>query len=208
MKLFTGNWLALSLLGAMFATSCKNQGSTVEMAKEEGWADPRAERAAKFKGEIKTDVRDSKADWEPYLPKKAPEGAPNILFVLYDDTGLASWSPYGGSINMPTLQKLADNGLTYTQWHTTALCSPTRSTLLTGRNSQWFSRCPRPYPRANGHHRPGPPGQWLEHFLDWQKPQRARTGRRFRRQQEAVAYPDGLRSLLRLHRWGNQPVVP
>ena len=74
------------------------------------------------------------ADWTPYLPAKAPEGAPNILFVLFDDTGLAAWSPFGGGINMPTLQKLADNGLRYSQWHTTALCSPTRSTLLTGRN--------------------------------------------------------------------------
>ena len=87
-----------------------------------------------FKGVIKLDVRDSVPDWEPYTPKRAPEGAPNILFVLYDDTGLAAWSPFGGRINMPTLQKLADNGLMYSQWHTTALCSPTRSTLLTGRN--------------------------------------------------------------------------
>jgi arylsulfatase A-like enzyme len=87
-----------------------------------------------FKGTIKLDVRDSVADWEPYLPAKAPAGAPNILFVLYDDTGLAAWSPFGGGINMPTLQKLADNGLRFSQWHTTALCSPTRSTLLTGRN--------------------------------------------------------------------------
>jgi arylsulfatase A-like enzyme len=57
-----------------------------------------------------------------------------VLVVLYDDTGCAAWSPYGGRINMPTMQRLADNGLTYSQWHTTALCSPTRSTFLTGRN--------------------------------------------------------------------------
>ncbi|MEI6915662.1 MAG: arylsulfatase, partial [Armatimonadota bacterium] len=87
-----------------------------------------------FKGVIKLDVRESVPDWEPYTPTKAPEGAPNILFVLYDDTGLAAWSPFGGRINMPTLQKLADRGVTYSQWHTTALCSPTRSTILTGRN--------------------------------------------------------------------------
>jgi len=87
-----------------------------------------------FKGTIKLDVRDSVPDWEPYTPAKAPKDAPNVLFVLYDDTGLAAWSPFGGGINMPTLQKLADNGLMYSQWHTTALCSPTRSTLLTGRN--------------------------------------------------------------------------
>ena len=87
-----------------------------------------------FKGTIKLDVRDSTPDWAPYTPTKAPAGSPNILFVLYDDTGLAAWSPFGGRINMPTLQKLADNGLIYSQWHTTALCSPTRSTCLTGRN--------------------------------------------------------------------------
>jgi arylsulfatase len=47
-----------------------------------------------FNGEIKLDIRDSKSDWAPYTHKKAPEGAPNILFILYDDTGLAAWSPY------------------------------------------------------------------------------------------------------------------
>ena len=87
-----------------------------------------------FKGVMKLDVRESTADWDPYIRKKAPEGSPNILFILYDDTGLATWSPYGGRVNMPTLDKLAAEGLTYTQWHTVALCSPTRSTILTGRN--------------------------------------------------------------------------
>jgi len=96
-----------------------------------------------FKGTINLDVRDSVEDWEPYIPTRAPEGAPNILFVLYDDTGLAAWSPFGGAINMPTLEKLADNGLMYSQWHTTALCSPTRSTLLTGRQP-----CPAPCPEG------------------------------------------------------------
>jgi arylsulfatase len=93
-----------------------------------------------FKGVIKLDVRDSKPDWTPYELKKAPAGAPNVLIVLYDDTGLASWSPFGGRINMPTLQKLADSGLMYSQWHTTALCSPSRSTFLTGRNHN-VNRC-------------------------------------------------------------------
>ena len=87
-----------------------------------------------FNGVINLDVRDSVPDWSPYELPTAKEGAPNVLVVLYDDTGMATWSPYGGRVNMPTLQRLADNGLTYTQWHTTALCSPTRSCLLTGRN--------------------------------------------------------------------------
>ena len=79
-------------------------------------------------------MRDSTPDWKPFELKKAPDGAPNILVVLYDDVGLAAWSPYGGRINMPVLQRMADNGLLYTQWHTAAMCSPTRSSLLTGRN--------------------------------------------------------------------------
>jgi arylsulfatase A-like enzyme len=93
-----------------------------------------------FNGVIQVDVRDSVPDWTPYQLKRAPEGAPNVLVVLYDDTGLAAWSPYGGRINMPTMDRLAARGLTYTQWHTTALCSPTRSTLLTGRNHH-VNRC-------------------------------------------------------------------
>ncbi|QDP96807.1 arylsulfatase [Microlunatus elymi] len=87
-----------------------------------------------FNGVINLDVRDSVPDWTPYELPKAPDGAPNVLVVLYDDTGMACWSPYGGRVNMPTAQRLADNGLTYTQWHTTALCSPTRSCFLTGRD--------------------------------------------------------------------------
>ena len=89
---------------------------------------------ADFSGEITLDVRDSRPDWSPYELRKAPDGAPNVLVVLYGDTGLASWSPYGGRIAMPTMDRLAAGGLTYPQWHTTALCSPTRSTMLTGRN--------------------------------------------------------------------------
>ena len=102
-----------------------------------------------FKGVIKLDVRDSTPDWGPYELKKAPEGAPNILIILYDDTGLAAWSPYGGGINMPTLDRLASDGLTYTQWHTTALCSPTRSTFLTGRNHH-VNRCAAITEGSNG----------------------------------------------------------
>jgi arylsulfatase A-like enzyme len=90
--------------------------------------------AKPFRGRIDLDIRDSTPDWDAFLPEKAPEGAPNVLVVLYDDTGCAAWSTYGGRIEMPTLQRLADNGLTYSQWHTTALCSPTRSVFLTGRN--------------------------------------------------------------------------
>jgi arylsulfatase A-like enzyme len=90
--------------------------------------------AKEFRGEIKLDIRDSTPDWSPYRAGEAPEGAPNVLVILYDDTGLAAWSPFGGRIEMPTMDRLAGNGLTYSQWHTTALCGPTRSCFLTGRN--------------------------------------------------------------------------
>ena len=105
--------------------------------------------AAEFDGVIQVDVRDSIPDWKPYELRRAPEGAPNVLIVLYDDTGLAAWSPYGGRINMPTMQRLADNGLTYTQWHTSALCSPTRSMFLTGRNHH-VNRCAAIMEGTNG----------------------------------------------------------
>jgi arylsulfatase len=88
----------------------------------------------KFEGKIELDVRDSVSDWDAFLSEKAPAGAPNVLVILFDDTGQAAWSPYGGRISMPTMDRLAQGGLTYSQWHTTALCSPTRSTFLTGRN--------------------------------------------------------------------------
>ncbi|HEY7033930.1 MAG TPA: arylsulfatase [Thermomicrobiales bacterium] len=112
--------------------------------------------AKPFKGVINLDVRDSTPDWEPFIPPRAPEGAPNVLIVLYDDTGLAAWSPFGGRINMPTLQRLADNGLMYSQWHTTALCSPTRSCFLTGRNHHQngmacITEGAIGYPGANAH---------------------------------------------------------
>jgi arylsulfatase A-like enzyme len=92
------------------------------------------ENMRSFNGRIELDLRDSKPDWESFLDTSAPKDAPNVLVILYDDTGQAAWSPYGGGIEMPTMDRLAKNGLTYTQWHTTAVCSPTRSCLLTGRN--------------------------------------------------------------------------
>ncbi len=65
---------------------------------------------------------------------KAPEGAPNVVIVLIDDIGFGHSSAFGGPIRMPTLEKLASRGLRYNRFHTTALCSPTRTALLTGRN--------------------------------------------------------------------------
>lgn len=78
------------------------------------------------------DVRKAKAP--PRFEVKAPKGAPNVVVVLIDDMGFGQPSTFGGGIAMPTLDKLAQGGLRYNNMHVTALCSPTRAALLTGRN--------------------------------------------------------------------------
>ncbi|MGI9538771.1 MAG: arylsulfatase [Miltoncostaeaceae bacterium] len=78
------------------------------------------------------DARDASAP--PIKPLRPPEGAPNILIVLIDDMGFGAPSTFGGPCEMPTLDRLAEDGLRFTRFHTTALCSPTRQALLTGRN--------------------------------------------------------------------------
>ena len=87
---------------------------------------------APFTGQIGLSAKDSKSDFPK--PIQAAKGAPNIMVVLLDDVGFGASSTFGGPIQTPTLEQLARNGLRYTQFHTTALCSPTRAALLTGRN--------------------------------------------------------------------------
>jgi arylsulfatase len=67
-------------------------------------------------------------------PLRPPAGAPNVLVVLLDDVGFGASSAFGGPISTPTAERLAAGGLKYNRFHTTALCSPTRQALLTGRN--------------------------------------------------------------------------
>jgi arylsulfatase len=86
----------------------------------------------RFEGVVGRTFEESKAWWPP-LPK-APEGAPNVLIVLLDDVGYAQFGCYGSDIATPTFDRLAANGLRYSNFHTTSLCSPTRACLMTGRN--------------------------------------------------------------------------
>jgi arylsulfatase A-like enzyme len=65
---------------------------------------------------------------------KAPKGAPNILLILLDDAGFGQFSTFGGGVPSPTMDELARDGLRFNCFHTTALCSPTRAALITGRN--------------------------------------------------------------------------
>jgi arylsulfatase len=74
------------------------------------------------------------ATYPPLEPLRPPEGAPNVAIILIDDMGFGASSAFGGPIHMPTLERVANEGLRYTRFHTCALCSPTRQALLTGRN--------------------------------------------------------------------------
>jgi arylsulfatase len=88
-----------------------------------------------FKGKIELDIRDSEPDWGPYAAPTAGKDAPNVLYLVWDDTGIATWDCFGGLVEMPAMSRIADRGVRLSQFHTTALCSPTRASLLTGRNA-------------------------------------------------------------------------
>lgn len=85
-----------------------------------------------FKGKVAESWQDAQPDYPQ--PVQAPDGAPNVLLILLDDVGFGMCSPFGGPVPTPNLEKLASGGITYTRFHTTALCSPTRAALLSGRN--------------------------------------------------------------------------
>ena len=85
-----------------------------------------------FRGVIGRKASESKPDFPKAIA--APKGAPNILLILTDDTGFGASSTFGGPIQTPNFQRIADAGLRYNMYHTTALCSPTRAALITGRN--------------------------------------------------------------------------
>jgi arylsulfatase len=80
------------------------------------------------------DAKDPASKFPPIEPVRPPKGAPNVLIVLIDDVGFAATSAFGGPIHTPVAERIAKNGLKYIRFHTTALCSPTRQALLTGRN--------------------------------------------------------------------------
>jgi arylsulfatase len=80
------------------------------------------------------DAKDPDTAYPPIEPLRPPAGAPNVLVVLLDDVGFGASSAFGGPIHTPTAERLAAGGVSFTRFHTTALCSPTRAALLSGRN--------------------------------------------------------------------------
>ena len=94
-------------------------------------------------------LTDSKHQWRQ-TPNRLPKDAPNIVIFMTDDAGFSNPETFGGPVHMPTMDRLAKSGISYNTFHTTAMCSPTRASLLTGRN----------------HHRVGA-GQIAELASDW-----------------------------------------
>lgn len=80
------------------------------------------------------DAKDPETSYPPITTLRPPAGAPNVLVVLIDDAGFGAASVFGGPCHTPNLERLAGEGLRYTRFHTTSLCSPTRAALLSGRN--------------------------------------------------------------------------
>jgi arylsulfatase A-like enzyme len=87
-----------------------------------------------YPGLISYDAKDPDAKFPPIRPLRPPAGAPNVLLVLLDDVGFGASSAFGGPVNTPTAERLAGEGLRYTRFHTTAICSPTRAAMISGRN--------------------------------------------------------------------------
>lgn len=112
--------------------------------------------AVPFKGEVNVTVTESTPDWAPFAQPIAPDGSPNILYIVLDDVGFSAMEAFGGLIETPNINRIAQDGLVFTNFHTTALCSPTRSCLLTGRNHTTNSmasitEAAAGFPNSSGH---------------------------------------------------------
>lgn len=150
---------------------------------------------------------------------KAPAGAPNVVVVLIDDMGFGVSESFGGPVHMPTMNRLAQNGLRYTRFHTTALCAPTRTALLTGTApfQQYGSHhgtrqhLSRVYGCASTDHHPS--GRSSPAKTDTTRPSlanvtKSRRGRSPTTGPGSLADPIRIREILRVPGRGNQPVGP
>ena len=109
--------IAISLLFVIPMTACAGQ---------------KTKSIEGFKGKIAREYKNSE-EWWPQNPKP-PAGAPNVIIFLLDDVGFAQIKSFGGLIETPHIDRLASNGLRFNNFHTTALCSPSRASLMAGRN--------------------------------------------------------------------------
>jgi arylsulfatase len=109
-----------------------SKGKTPKTANKNGGGLTEYKSGSAFPGVLGRTIAESTAAWPE--PLRAKPGSPNVLFIVLDDTGFGQLGCYGSPINTPNLNRLAENGLLYNNMHTTALCSPSRSCILTGRN--------------------------------------------------------------------------
>ncbi|AFU99858.1 arylsulfatase [Simiduia agarivorans] len=124
-------WPLAAALGLLLA-GCGADNSAPVSAKPTKDAMP-SHGTVEFKGKIAREYENSE-EWWPDAYKSAPEGAPNVVLILLDDTGFAQLGSFGGLTETPNLDALAENGLRYNNFHTTALCSPSRASIMAGRN--------------------------------------------------------------------------
>ena len=167
------------------------------------------------------DAKDPDTAYPPIVPLTPPKGAPNVLVILLDDVGFGASSAFGGPCNTPTAERLAAGGLKFNRFHTTALCAPTRQAMLTGRNhhsvgmgsiTETATSAPgnsSVLPNTKAPRGADPEAQRLLHRPVRQVPRGSRV----------AVVVDGavrrlalgrwrLRDVLRVHRWGEQPVRP
>jgi arylsulfatase A-like enzyme len=127
-------FLALAVLAApMFLTQAVTGAENVAPTPSPGAPNVLPRPDFHFPGNVGRTYLDSDPPQFPQ-PVQAPKGAPNVVLILIDDAGFGQFSTFGGGVPSPTMDKLAAEGLRYNRFHTTALCSPTRAALLTGRN--------------------------------------------------------------------------
>ena len=119
--------ILVGVLGSLTAQEQAPQSPASQTPSELPRPDP------SFRGSVGRTYKDSDPAKFPQ-PVQAPKGAPNVVIILIDDAGFGQFSTFGGLVPSPTMDRLAAEGLRYNKFHTTALCSPTRAALITGRN--------------------------------------------------------------------------
>src|SRR5260221_14001380 len=122
--------LIIAVLGLSCACSAHAQSGDVSKGGARGAVLPKP--TPPFAGKIGPTYKESTPDFPK--PVSAPQGAPNVLLILTDDTGFGHAATFGGAAATPILDRVAASGLRYNRFHTTALCSPSRAALMTGRN--------------------------------------------------------------------------
>ena len=166
------------------------------------------------------DAKDPDTSFPPITEPRPPAGAPNVLIVLLDDIGFGASSAFGGAVNTPTADRLAAGGIRLSRFHTTALCAPTRAALLTGRNHHTvgMGSITETATSAPGYTSIRPKSTApLAEILKQNGYSTAQFGKCHEvpvwktspgRTLRPVAHREWLRLLLRLHRRGDQSVLP